>query len=49
VTVDDNVAVCPLSIVTDDGSTEIAGAGSTITVDAEEVCASGDVALSVTT
>jgi hypothetical protein len=38
VTVDDNVTVCPLSIVTEDGSTEIEGAGSTVTLAEPDGC-----------
>ena len=50
VTVDDNVAVCPLSIVTEEGSTEMEGVASTATSSASDAAVFGvGAALSVTT
>ena len=48
-TVDDNVTVCPLSIVAEEGSTEIEGVASTVTSSAGDAAVFGvGDALSVT-
>jgi hypothetical protein len=44
VTVDDNVADCPLSIVTEERSTDIEGAESTVTETIDEVAVADGVA-----